>query len=427
MKRLQELDHFIFGRHKFWIYPFGIMLIVFTEKYDYNKIIDLVYNIVFITIFFLVFFIVPRKFLINYVIRFNRFILDYFPFIFKIRMIILDVSYCLRIILSYMMYLDKLLIKILFLNQRVNRGYNIKAFLLFIRKLVYYNLWIFFTLPFYLIIELYEGFKEFIELKISLKDYLMWRTHFLFLSVIFVLLLDVKRVTIIILLWILDTIIMVYYYWIKNWVIIKSGYKRDWKGKCLILRLSFYNVWMDYNSIANMALLNKRFDYILLFKGIQKEQLVELDFQFVKNFRANYSKFWNQTYIGYQKAKDVIEDYYDSETDSHFVLKMLYKIGKKYQSNINFDKKLLELGPEEFLKKSFVIYYIILYQPDQAFIYNIVLDSIKRLHGRSDSINRFYELALKYRFNMWIDFLRYEDVRQFLIDLYMEKNKDVHL
>jgi hypothetical protein len=105
-------------------------------------------------------------------------------------------------------------------------------------------------------------------------------------------------------------------------------------------------------------------------------------------------------YIGYQKAKLIIEDYYDSDTDLHFILKMLYKIAKKYQSNNNFNKKLLELGPDEFIKNSFTIYYIVLYQKDHLHVYNLVLDAVKRIYNRDDLISFFYKLLLKYKFFM---------------------------
>jgi hypothetical protein len=48
---------------------------------------------------------------------------------------------------------------------------------------------------------------------------------------------------------------------------------------------------MDYNSIANKAMLNKRFDYVLLFKGLEHDKLVTLDFYFIRNIKVKHTQF----------------------------------------------------------------------------------------------------------------------------------------
>jgi hypothetical protein len=77
----------------------------------------------------------------------------------------------------------------------------------------------------------------------------------------------------------------------------------------------------------------------------------------------------------------------------------LNEIGKKYKNNTNFNNKLLEYGAKEFVKKSFSIYYIVLYQKDQTYIYDLIVDAVRKMYNHPELVNKFFELALKYKFH----------------------------
>lgn len=308
---LQEWFNKIFyGRVKWLIYILSLLLIYYLDKYDFKIVIGVSKFIIIISIIWII-NIILRKHYMHYIIYINTIINTNYPIIIKLRREFINLPFILRIILSLIIFIDMFLIKILYLETRKKNKFY------FIRLLIYYNILIWVSLPFHLISELYEIILRFIN-KVDILNYFYLRLNFLFLSIVFILLLDIKRIDFIILIWILDTIITLYYYWVINFLKFKSFKWNDWKENNYLLYTAFFNTGGDYNDLANhlIYLEDERTKIILFLK----------DSNFIKDEKTLYKKFWNKYYIKFQQNKQILFDFYSFDNEEEFFLSFFNKL-----------------------------------------------------------------------------------------------------
>jgi hypothetical protein len=51
------------------------------------------------------------------------------------------------------------------------------------------------------------------------------------------------------------------------------------------------------------------------------------------------------------------------------------------------------------------------------------VDAVRKMYNHPELVNKFFELALKYKFHRWVDHLEYVEVKNFLNELYGYSDK----
>lgn len=398
----EKLDNYLLNRRAWWIYPSAIFFIIYFDKYDYVKVLNILMNITTITLFWILFIIIPRKYFMKQIINVNIILLKYFPFILRLRKEFINLPFLLRIILSLFISVDMILIKILYLETRK------KNLFYFLRAVLYYNIIILMTLPFYFIVSLYKIITEFIDNYLEVLNYLKLRINFLILSIIFISLFNISRIDIIIAIWVLDTLIMIYKEWYRSWIeITEEGKKGNtWIERAYVLQLSFNNIGMSYDRTAHNLIFfeDERDSHILLFKGLNTNQIGI--FVIMKKIRDITRRYWNNIFYKYGISRHKAWLYYSYETDDQFIL--------------NFLVELIDtLGYEEFLKfyKKNDIEKIVNDEIDLRFYKKINRTVYKYLYNFLDNeelIKEFYVLKEKYPFELLGNFTEEKDVKAFL-------------
>ena len=138
---------FFYSRGKYLIYILGSFSIIYLEKFNINIVFNILIWFSIITIIWVV-NIFLRKYLLDKIIVVNEYIYKKFFILIKLRWEFINIPLFIRIILSLFMYVDMFLLKILHLYSRTKNTFY------FIRLLIYYNILIWITLPFFLIVDL---------------------------------------------------------------------------------------------------------------------------------------------------------------------------------------------------------------------------------------------------------------------------------
>lgn len=409
-KKLNKSYLFIF-------YIIFFFIIFYLDKIDNNKIIDITIFIVVVTIFWIL-VILFRNIYIKYFIYLNNIIQEKYIFILKIRWEIINIPFWIMFILSNFMYIDKILIYILFLNTRqIN-------FFYFFRLVLYYNILIWLSLIFFLISDLYHGILILLEFNTKIKDYLKDRIHFFLFSLILALLFNIRFIDIIILLWIFDTIFTTYYIWIQNYF--TADRTKDWSLKVIVLRQSFNIIKLNYVRLANSMriLIEFRKQTILFFKNLNYEFNDQINFfkkyTLFSNFYIYFfEKFWKDKFSKFLEMKTVMWFFYQQcKSDEDFILKYIhiYIIGSEMDNESFINKQLLIQNISDILEDEMNLIY---FKEAYFAIYN-VLNILKHY---KDIREKFFSLRLKYQYLPYNTYGEYPDIKEFFIEFYEFSNK----
>jgi len=409
-KKLNKSYLFIF-------YIIFFFIIIYLDKIDNNKIIDITIFIVVVTIFWIL-VILFRNIYIKYLIYLNNIIQEKYIFILKIRWEIINIPFWIMFILSNFMYIDKILIYIFFLNTRqIN-------FFYFFRLVLYYNILIWLSLIFFLISDLYHGILILLEFNTKIKDYLKDRIHFFLFSLILALLFNIRFIDIIILLWIFDTIFTTYYIWIQNYF--TADRTKDWSLKVIVLRQSFNTIKLNYVKLANSMriLIEFRKQTILFFKNLNYEFNDQINFfkkyTLFSNFYIYFfEKFWKDKFSKFLEMKTVMWFFYQQcKSDEDFILKYIhiYIIGSEMDNDSFINKQLLIQNISDILEDEMNLIY---FKEAYFAIYN-VLNILKHF---KDIREKFFSLRLKYQYLPYNTYGEYPDIKEFFIEFYEFSNK----
>lgn len=318
------------------IFVISFLYIYYFNKLNIIQIKDILEAVIIISAIYLVNIIV-KKYFMNQIIKFNKFILKYFPILIKIRKELINIPFYLRIILSLYIYIDMFLIFVLRLKSRKQNIFY------FIRSLIYFNIMIWITLPFYLINDLYVGILFFLEIGIGIKKFIISRIKFLLLSIIFALLFNISWINIIISIWILDSILTTYFYWFDNWNRRNRELTENWKLKSTALRIAYNQIALNYQKMNTelISIANYRITVILLFKGLldeekYKEQFINCRFRLFNDFHLFYvNKFWINYYIDFCVMKNLMWFWTSIDSDELFILMYInnYIIDNEFEIN----------------------------------------------------------------------------------------------
>jgi len=409
---LEKLDELIFGRGKLFVYIIGIVLIIYFDKWDYEKVQKIILLIGQITLLWIIIKVL-RIYLIKYVEKFNRILFNNFRILIKIRKYFFDIPLLLRIILSLYIFLDKFLIKILFLETRKRNWFY------FLRRFLYLNILIWVSLPFYFFKELYGIILVIVELnEISLKDIIWLRAHFLFLTIICVLLLDIERIDFIIFAWIIDVVVIkIYYEWLKEWKQMYTFNEFDLRITCMNMQSSFYQVRMNYNEYCNSLIsdispLRRR--VLLVYKGLTKEEINLCKISLFEKFIEIYNNWWNDYYSQFLLSNSNSFDYYDSKNDEQFILVILNKVIEIFGDNKDNTIQISDIEIYKYLEEIF----------DKRFNfkqYIFIKNVIKRIKEDDKLLVKFFHLRVKYDFTFYENFTNEEDIKEFFKELYKGK------
>jgi hypothetical protein len=407
----ERLDDLIFRRGRFLIYLLGMFFIIYLDRYDFEKIFYTFYSILKITVIWLVLFLIPRVYFLEQIKNFNKWVVKNFGVLIRLRKIIIDFELIFTIILSLYIFIDMFLIKILLLYTRK------RTWFYFIRRLFYYNILLVLVLPFFFIKELYTVILYVINGNVSIKNYLELRLHFLLLSIIFVLLFDIERIDIIIICWVVDTILIVYYKWWDGWKVLKVDNnlkEKDVRQYCSLLMFSFKDINLEYNDLACIFLKGLgREETILLFKGLNyEEDILNNNLNLYLIFWSYYERFWNNYYACYLNDQAYTFKYYDINNDEHFILFIFSEIivegcgdnKEEFKDNLNN----LEFD------------YVIGFRFDKRFHlsqYNMMLNLVNKFKENNKLVDEFFVLKNKYNFDFFKDYTKEEDVSKFLLKL----------
>jgi hypothetical protein len=402
---LEKWDKLIFGKGKFWIYFLGVMLVLYFDRYNINIIFEVSLSIIKLTIFWIIFIIIPRKYFLDTIKKFNRYLYNYFRFILKFRKIFIYVSKFIQIIVSFFIFIDQFLIKLLVLETNNNDTISY-----FIKNFLYCNIMMIILLPFYFIKELYYIVLKFCDSDINIKDYLEWRLHFLLLSIIFILLLNVKRIDIIIIIWIVDTVITFYYSWWKEFKDLKEGENINLRVYSILLMLAFKSTGMTYNELLNSIILdvNMLRNYtILFFKGLSLDEIENLKFDWYKNLENYYYKnYWVNYYISWLTDRENIFYYYSSVNEEHFKLWFLYILFEEELEN-NKLKFLNKVKVNELVYNTFDVRF-------HKYQYDMLINLCLKLRNNEDLIEEFLKLKYKYGSFLYSNEYNEEDIKNFM-------------
>jgi len=403
------------------IYIILFLIIIYFKKYDFLIIINFLKWFCIITFIWL-FNIILRKYFINYIIEFNKFVLKYFPILIKLRKELIDIPFILRVILSFFIFIDMFFIYILRLE---TKNQNI---FYFIRLLIYYNIILWISLPFYLINDFYINILFFLEKGMEIKEYIKSRINFLILSIIFILLFNIKWINIIILIWILDIIITAYFYWIYNFYDFIKDIKFSWKRASKILRISFFTASLNYDKIANELIHIKDYRYkvILLFKGIlynvnneYSEIFINLKFNlFKKIYNFFINEFWNNYYIEYKLMQNIMWIYYDFNNDEEFILYYIHNYIIGYSmDNDSFEEYFLKIDVDELIKDELSKKFYIE-------IYFLILYILKELQLNNNLLKKFFIIRNKYDLRLNLNFLEEKEIKEFFNQINLIEKKE---
>lgn len=395
---LSGIDYYIFRRWSWLIYVIGIISIIYFEKFDLELIIKIIKQILFVTCIWIFCIFIPRKYFMAQIINFNKKLYDYVPFVLKLRQEILNFPFILEITIFYVFYLNKLLRKLLFLDVRK------KNLFLFLRWLIYYNLLTLIVIPLYLIVEFYEIILLIINTNINMKEYIWLRLNFLCLSLIFILLFNVNRIDLIILFWIIDKFIFVYYQWFVNFIKLKKGSILNFDENCVNIKTSYNMTQFNYNNLVNYV--NNKISFlrkntILLFKGLN---LDDFTFNLIRDYEKQFLTKWNNEYVKFEHYQVIINDYNDCDNDSQFIVRYISTISSSFDKQI-YNDYFLELDVEWLLDSQGIKMYNIK-------LYKVLLYFLENLKKNQQFIDKFFELRAKYG-----EFYLYKRI--------MEENKEI--
>lgn len=432
----KKIDDKIFKSYWYITYPFFVFLILILYLNGYITIMHfiklkcLLYNIFFLNLIIFIFFLVPRYFFLNNIKLVNRWFFNNCKFVLKLRYYLTDFFFLLLKIFSiFFIEIDNNIEK--FIINFYKEEKFILYFFFFNFKLILFRLPYFFLNFIYSIYKTIEGLesKEFIIAFYKLK------IVFIIISIFFLLIFSgiLSRFYFIIIIYLLDDIIAVYYNWYKDYFELKKYYnidnmdkKKKNEYKLKILKLSFSK--LDIANISYLHLILKliiiRKEAILLFKGLNIDEILELNLNYcIKKFDFDFIlidiyfiKIFKQMVIEFELLD---EKYFNIQ------LLILYWI-YNYLSKYDFDYSLIYQDNFINLFSIFSFKYLKGYNDSSFFneiakewkiLYYIVEDLIEELKINKEFFLNFKNLYNKYDKKVYIT--------NFLNDKEFNKVKDV--